>query len=277
MNLYVTLDRIKSKARWDYQGSNEDEAIRQIIESASRDADGYCRRHFYELKQTKYFDGDGGIKLFVPDLIAITTLKTDDNDDRTFETSWSNSDYFLLPFNTDPTTRLNPQSAPYWAIEADPQGDRTGFPNGRKLIEIAGFWGYWRHLKRASETADEITDATATTISVSALTDIEAGHTILIDSEQIFVESYETNTLTVVRGVNGTTAATHSAAAAIDIYEYPPNVVEATEILATHAMTGRGGNVMNVQPLPDGSFMTERGRNPWKLLDHYALPLMAVV
>ena len=36
------------------------------------------------------------------------------------------------------------------------------------------------------------------------------------------------NTLTVVRGVNGTTAASHSGGAAIDIYEYPGPIVEAT-------------------------------------------------
>ena len=92
---------------------------------------------------------------------------------------------------------------------------------GRQTVQIGGQWGWWRHLTRASETANAIADATTTSVTVSSRADVEAGHTLLIDSEQLFVSSYSGNTLTVVRGVNGTTAASHSGGAAIDIYEYP--------------------------------------------------------
>ena len=95
------------------------------------------------------------------------------------------------------------------------------------MVQVAGQWGWWRHLKRASETANAVADTTTTSVTVSSRADVEAGHTILIDSEQLYVRGYSGNTLTVDRGVNGTTAASHSGGAAIDIYEYPGAVVEA--------------------------------------------------
>ena len=74
---------------------------------------------------------------------------------------------------------------------------------------------------------DAIADATATSVTVSARADVEAGHTLLVDSEQLYVKSYSGNTLTVVRGVNGTTATSHGGGAAIDIYRHPVPIVEA--------------------------------------------------
>jgi hypothetical protein len=193
--------------------------------------DRYCNRHFYALAMTKKFDGDGSIKLLVPDLVSIDSngLKTDDDKDRTFETTWATSDYLLLPSNADPTAAGNPESRPYGRIEVDVDaGTKADFRVGAEMVQIAGQWGWWRHLKRASETADAVADATTTSVVVSSRADVEAGHTILVDTEQLYVQSYSSNTLTVVRGVNGTTAASHSGGAAIDIYEYPGPIVEAT-------------------------------------------------
>ena len=275
-NLYVTLETLKSKLRLDIETYQEDSPLMLYVEQASRRVDGWCGRHFYEYLETKHFDGNGGGAIGVPDLIAITTLKTDDNDDRTFETTWAATDYFLLPHNADPATRLNPNTQPYWKIEVDGQGNQSNFPSGRRLVEINGGWGYWRHLRRATETANAVADAATTSVTVSdPRTDIQLGHTILIDSEQMFVESFATDTLTVIRGLNGTTATSHSGGADIDIYEYPTGVQEAAIVLASWELQGRGGNTSNITALPDGSMQVERGINPWAHLDPYKLPLIA--
>ena len=187
------------------------------------------------MNATRKFDGDGTQVLLVPDLISVDSngLKTDDNKDRTFETTWATTDFLLLPSNADPTSADNPESRAYTKVEVDTDaGTKADWPVGRQTVQIAGQWGWWRHLKRASETANAIADASTTSVTVSSRTDVEAGHTLLIDSEQLHVESYSGNTLTVVRGTNGTTAAAHSGGAAIDIYEYPGPVVEATIIQA---------------------------------------------
>ena len=201
----------------------------------SRLVDRYCNRHFFELSATRKFDGAGTASLLLPDLISIDAsgLKTDDNKDRTFEVTWAATDYLLLPSNADPATAGNPLSHPYNAIEVDlDAGTKSEFALGRQTVQVAGKWGWWRHLKRASETANAVADATTTSVTVSSRADVEAGHTLLIDSEQLYVQSYSGDTLTVIRGVSGTTAESHSSGAVIDIYEYPGPIVEATIIQA---------------------------------------------
>ena len=106
-------------------------------------------------------------------------------------------------------------------------------------------------LKRASETANAIADATTTSVVVSSRADVEAGRTILIDSEQMYVKSYSSNTLTVVRGVNGTTATSHSAGAAIDIYEYPGPIVEGAIIQTARLWRRKDSAFSGVTGFPD--------------------------
>ncbi|MDR3591588.1 MAG: hypothetical protein P4N41_18180 [Negativicutes bacterium] len=57
--------------------------------------------------------------------------------------------------------------------------------------------------------AAAITSTTATTISVITGSWFSVGKTISIDNEQMYVSGISTNTLTVTRGYNGTTANTH--------------------------------------------------------------------
>lgn len=229
-NAYVSLDTLKSPSVLDIASAGDDARLRGLLENVSRQVDRHCNRAFFALSMARRFSGDGSATLLVPDLISIdpSGLKTDDNKDRVFETTWAASDYLLLPSNADPTTASNPMSRPYRSIEVDVDaGTKRVFSAGRDVVQVAGQWGWWRHLRRATETANAIANATATSVTLSARTDVEAGHTILIDSEQMYVRSYSGNTLTVVRGANRTTAASHGAAAAIDIYEYPGPIVEA--------------------------------------------------
>ncbi len=98
-----------------------------------------------------------------------------------------------------------------------------------QTVQIAGLWGLWLCVARAVETADAVADITTTIDAVSSRASVEAGHTLLIDTEQMYVQSCSSNTLTVVRGVNST-AASHAGSTAIDIYQYPGAIAEATII-----------------------------------------------
>ena len=236
-NAYVSLDTLKSSSVLNVTGTADDSRLRALAENAGRIVDRYCNRHFYVVVATRRFDGLGTPSLLVPDLVSVDGggLKTDDDKDRVFETTWAASDYLLLPTNADPTAGGNSQSRPYVEVAVDVDaGTKSAFPSGMQTVQIAGQWGWWRHLRRATETANAVADATTTSVTVSSRADVEAGHTLLIDSEQIYVQSYAASTLTVVRGVNGTTAASHSGGAAVDIYEYPGPIVEATIIQAAH-------------------------------------------
>ncbi|MDP6452218.1 MAG: hypothetical protein QF898_02825 [SAR202 cluster bacterium] len=231
-NAYVTVDTIKSASALDITGTGDDTRLRLIIEAVSRQIDANCNRAFYQLSASRMFDSQGGDSLLVPDLVSIDSngVKTDDNKDRTFETTWAVSDYLTEPVNADPTGGHD-AARPYTRLVVDTDsGSKTDWPQGRQTVQIAGAWGYWRRLRTATEVTSEELDASETDVDVDSQTDIEAGHTILVDSEQMYVESYSTNTLTVVRGVNGTTATTHNTSASISIFLYPAPVAEAALI-----------------------------------------------
>jgi hypothetical protein len=251
-NAYVSLDTLKSSGVLNIIGTDDDTRLRSLIEAASRMIDRYCNRHFYVLNAAKKFDGDGSTTLLIPDLISVDSLQTDDNKDRSFETTWATTDYLLLPSNADPASSSNPGSRPYTRIDVDiDAGTKSAFPAGRQMVQVAGQWGWWQHLRRASETASAIADASTTSVTVSSRADVETGHTLLIDSEQFYVQSYSGDTLTVVRGINGTTAASHSGGVAIDIYDYPGPIVESVIIQASRLWRRKDSTFSAVTGFPE--------------------------
>lgn len=207
-----------------------DAALLTAIEGASDTIDSECSRTFQPYTATKYFSPTGSSSLTLPigtDLIAITTLKTDDDGDGVFETTWATTDYVLLPRNA----LVGPAPSPYWQIRVAADGDYS-FPVGDDLVEIVGTWGYALDLLTLAATTSEVLDASETGVDVSSVSEIEVGNTIQVDSEQMYVTAINTLTLTVERGVNGTTAATHLTAATIKRHRYPRNIALATQLLA---------------------------------------------
>ena len=251
MNAYVTVDALKGAL--DIAGAEDDARLLRLIEAASRAADAYCNRSFYALRAAKLFDGDGGRALLTPDLIAIDDggLWTDDDLDGAFETAWAAGDYVLLPANADPASASNPASRPFTRIEARAGAGRR-FPAGRLTVRAAGTWGWWQHLARAGESLAADAAASDAAITVSERADVEAGHTVLIGSEQMYVRSYDGNALAVVRGANGTTAAAHASGAPIDVFEYPPGVSEAVAVQASRLLR-RGDGAYAAPSGPRGS------------------------
>jgi hypothetical protein len=125
-------------------------------------------------------------------------------------------DYFLEPYNTTPkyTLKMNEDSA-------------KGFYGGQQTLHIAATWG-WQDTTTTPTTINaNITSTSATSVSVTSASDLSEGNTILIDTEQMYVESISSTTLTVIRGVHGTTAATHTSGADVKKYTYPDDVVQA--------------------------------------------------
>lgn len=128
-NGYATLAELK--ARLGITDTPDDAVLEAVIEAASRAIDGETGRVFYAATATRYFTAEDSELLFVDDLLSVTTLKTDLDGDRTYETTWAATDYDLEPYNSTPYTR----------IQIAPRGTRT-FPTGRRGVEIAGSWGY---------------------------------------------------------------------------------------------------------------------------------------
>ena len=252
---YITLDVLKGTSALNIKGTANDDRLLGLAEASSSVIDRWCNRRFFTRRATLRLDGSGDAVLRVPDLV-----KVDDGGVRTYDhgrdaspTVWDTDDYDLLPFYADPASVGNPSSRPYTRLRATGlSGVSRCFPAGRGNVEIRGEWGWWRHLRRASQTVAETVDGNATRLTLSALetgrTEIAAGHTLLIGEEQVFARERDGEALTVERGVNGTAAGNIAADSAIDIYEYPAPVWEAALGLSARMWRSTLGGVDDWQP-----------------------------
>jgi len=249
---YTTISDIKGILG--ITATTDDTVIRKIAEAASRSIDRYTNRFFHTLTETKYFDGAN--ILWLPDLLSITTLKTDEDGDATFENTFATTDY--IKYGVGLEDSLN--TFPYIKLEISEDSDYSSFASGvKKGVEIAGIWGYGDGISATPYVADTtlsaaITSTTATTCAVTAVTNLSAGNVILVDTEQMYIYSIATLTLTVERGVNGTTADTHLINTALYIYQYPSDIRQACIDLSVAMYQNRAKQGLQTERIGDYSY-----------------------
>jgi len=150
-NLYVTVAELQTEldaVNTDWSAA-ESAQLGTIIEAISRKIDEHCGQFFYQLTSTAlYFTAEDGDYLKIPPLVSVTTLKTDENADRTYERTWATTDYLLMPENAATFDK------PYTYLQGAPLG-RYSFPRHAKGIEITGTWG-WPSVPRAIREACKI-------------------------------------------------------------------------------------------------------------------------
>jgi len=236
-SLYGDLTKIKDTSRLGdpAPGTGDADELWQLLLSISEAIDAYCNRHFYPLTTTRLFDGSGTKRLLVPDLLAITTLKADEDENKTFEVTWATTDYWTEPFNAEPTRHWGRH---YDSLLARKQGNKAdGFKLAEQNYQIVGKWGYRDYQELSGSLLAEALDSTETAIDVDSGTHFAIGQTILIESEQMLITSIATNTLTVARPLNGTTAATHADDTPVLILRWPLPVERAALIWAARLWT----------------------------------------
>lgn len=130
--------RLDSTATYTAAETSQHDAILQAV---SRMVDGHCRRMFGQTaSQARTFDGGEAGRLIVPDLVSVTSVKTDEDGDQVYERTWSTGDYELYPYNA----ALEYPPRPYTSINVS---SATGtndyyFPYGQRCIEVTGVWGW---------------------------------------------------------------------------------------------------------------------------------------
>lgn len=258
MNLYATLDELKKLLTID--DAEIDATLLRILKAASRQIEQprLAGRYFYTYEGTRYFEGHSSPLWLPDDILSITTLKLDEDGDGTFEATLTTSDYHLFPFNDYPKTRL----------EINPNGSYGGFASGiQKGIEIAGVFGYGDgesatpYEDRTTLSAELASGATEATVTDGS--QLKVGETIRCESEQMYIENIVTHTLTLKRGVNGTTAATHASTKAISAYLYPEDIVQATLIIAMRAWKRKDSAYQDVVGGPElGIVIASKGIDP---------------
>lgn len=140
-NTYCTLAELKSRLGILATDTADDFEIALAVESASRWIDGYCDRRFWRSTETRTFEARDRWHVDVGDLVSVTTLKTDESGDGTFETTWTaNTDYQQLPYNTT----VFGETWPYDALRA--VGSRvfplcTGYARADR-VQVVGVFGW---------------------------------------------------------------------------------------------------------------------------------------
>lgn len=137
-NGYCTLAEVKAALR--LTDNVDDTLIENSIEGASRRIDGYCGRWFYKtaLTAVKLFASDN-YNVPVRDIAnATVTVKTDNDGNGSFETTWvQNVDYQLQPtdviLNGDPYRRIVAVGGKTFPLTVQPRMPQ---------VEVTAFWGW---------------------------------------------------------------------------------------------------------------------------------------
>lgn len=263
--------------------TSEDSRIVRAIAEASAFARGVIGgRQFHTTFETRYFDGRktlatsgpvigryiGGFygdfgrhhlatstrwdmkRLYLngADLLSITTIKVDEDGDGIFEvTLTAGTDYYLWPYNAAGA------GLPYRAVDLAPNGQMFAWPVGQYAVQIVGKWGHSEILQAVVSSGVAVTGTVGTTtglvITASVAVDdlVFMGDTLYIEDEQCEVTDVSALSITVTRGINGTTAATHTTKA-LSIRRFPDDLERAVRADAARFLWRTS------QGMPEGSF-----------------------
>ena len=211
------MDLNQFKGEFDIEEHKQDKMLLTLLERSSRLIDNWCGRLFYVINATKnYRIVNGDTRLFIDDLLSITTITVD-------STELAAADYELEPLNEDRKTAIHHLSGAFVATE---------------LVEIAALWGFSNVKEQIGTLSSEI-NASVTEMTPSVMPNFSIGQTLWLENEQVFVSDIKTETLTIDRAMNGTTAATHVSTTPIYRQVYPPEVVQACLIQTTRWYRGK--------------------------------------
>lgn len=137
-NGYCTQAEVEARLRLQ-ENTDYDDIVIDAVNAASRAIDAHCGRVFYSsVSSARVFHATNTDVIWIDDVQSVGTLKTDDGDDGTFETTWASTDFEAYP--------LNGRSGgitghPVTHIKA--VGDYR-FPTGmrRACVQVTGAWGW---------------------------------------------------------------------------------------------------------------------------------------
>ena len=202
--------------------SERAQALRRL-EAATAWVENHCYRSFASKVESRIYRGVNGAQLAIPggDLAVVTAIEAD----AAGGDSWATA----LVVDDDYTLEPRSELLPYW---------RVAFTAAQTDIRIRGNWGWFATTETLGVTVQGGgINASATAITTSAAHGLCEGEVIVIESEQLYVADVPTNvTLTVERGVHGTTAASHAAGVTVYRRMYPPAIVEAVYFQAVRSL-----------------------------------------
>ena len=216
-NTYATLAEYKefSVARGQTASTEtgDDVVIDQLLEQASRYIDSKCARWFYPRIETRYYSTPGVSELSLDaDLLEVIELLNGE------DTEIESTDYNLLPRNYSPKYSIELTDITSVVWESDSSGG-TEF-----VIDLTGVFGFHDRYVDGWTTAGTLgaamSDTTTASLTMTAAHTVAIGEILRIDNELFIPSAVATNAVTLVaRGDNGSTAATHSNGATVEVWQ----------------------------------------------------------
>lgn len=229
MITYATLAQFRAHLRIPDDETDDDTRRLNVLRQATAQIDRYTARRFAPVVQTRQYDYQTPYSLRLDiDLLELDALTNGDG------TTINPAVVQLLPEGDGPKSAIVlPPTASTLFLYGD---------SPHLAISVSGIWGThdsWAEAWRDSldTVQDAALDADAITLTVSdadgsnsaGLTPrFQVGQLIRIDAEYLHITAVDpdANTLSVIRGVRGTTAASHAQGTAINVY-VPPHDVQA--------------------------------------------------
>jgi len=265
VNEYVTFDELREYLG---QDSSHDDAglVRLFAEVASRQFDRWCLgRRFYPRTETRYYDhpADSSRLKVDDDLLAVATFTTENAD-----TEITSGNYYLMcggVYGLTPYDRI--------VLKTNSTQSHLSFSGTmQKANAVTGTWGYHEGWDNAWEdSGDEVENNPLTAAGTSITVNDADGaglygekprfqecQLLKIGDEYVYVTAVNAtgNTLTVVRGANGTTAAAHVQDVTIYVYRPMVNVVQATLELAKYLYLNKDSTDGDVTMFPESGAVT---------------------
>lgn len=234
METFTTLDRLR--AYLGMEAGEDDARLLTSLESASAVIQMKAGRAFVPHLATRYMSVNRRAStelILMDDLLDLISLQNGDG------TTIQSTNVTLIRDGDGPASVLMLKNGHAF----------TWIDHPEQAIAVNGIWGWhdnWGGAWRDSldQLVGSVDTATETEISVgyADLADsagesprFQVGHVLRIDDEYMRIQSIVVNpggadTLTVERGINGTTATTHPLNTSIDTYQ-PPEIIASLTVL----------------------------------------------
>ncbi len=243
VNGYVTLATYKTWPDIESTDATDDGVIEQLIQASSRYIDNKSQRWYFPRVRLRHYDipRSNVLKLKGDLLEVISFINGDD-------TTISSSDYLLNPPDDYPKYELELQaySSVYWQLDTN--------RGSRQVLDLTGIEAFHNsYSERAWSVGGTLGAAITSTTALTAT--LTAGHACVtgqiwrIDNE-ILNGSISSNTATfLVRGDNGSTAATHLNGATIYYWNPQDDIKEAVIMLVASLEKRRAGESISSETI----------------------------
>lgn len=258
-NLYATPQEIKTVAPEMIPASSDtsqDDALYRLCERVSRMIDRHTGRVFYPYSEQRVFSLERDRQVVrIDDAVSITTVEISRDEGASYLSSsaFGSSDYYTARYDAtvDNGIRIDPLGS-YDALVINENGAVGSFNAGQRSLRVTAVWGFADNRADAWEdSTDEVEDDplsdSATTVTVNDVDGadlwgvtprFQVGQINRCESEfwEVTGTTPASDTMSVVRGRNGSTAAAHTQNNQIDIWRPPEPVKQAAIITAVRAL-----------------------------------------